>query len=234
MSPRKCRMIAYYRVSTEKQGRSGLGLGGQKAAIAGYVAGAGCELIGEYTEVETGTKHRLDNRPELAKAIAHAKRTKSTLVIAKLDRLSRNVAFVSNLMESGVEFVACDNPTANRMTVHILAAVAENEAHLISERTKAALAAAKARGKKLGMNNLTAEGSRKGSMAGVAAIRRAKTEAYAYIGPIIAQMRAQGLSLRAIAKRLNGLGETTRSGRLWTAAQVSRVHQHTLGRSERL
>ena len=102
----------------------------QETAIAGYVAGAGCELIGECTEVETGTKHRLDNRPELARAIAHAKRTKSTLVIAKLDRLSRNVAFVSNLMESGIEFVACDNPSANRMTVHILAAVAENEAHL--------------------------------------------------------------------------------------------------------
>lgn len=172
---------------------------------------------------ETGTKHRLDNRPQLEAAIAHAKRTKATLVIAKLDRLSRNVAFISNLMESGVEFVACDNPSANRMIVHILAAVAENEARLISERTKAALAAAKARGTGLGTNNLTRSGGIAGSAAGVAAIRKAKAEAYAYVGPIIADLRAKGKTLQAIADHLNVTGETTRSGRPWNPMQVRRV-----------
>lgn len=216
-------MIAYYRVSTEKQGRSGLGLEGQKAAVAAYVRSAGCDLAAEYVEVETGTRRRLDNRPELATAIAHAKRAKATLVIAKLDRLSRNVAFVSNLMESGVEFVACDNPTANRMTVHILAAVAENEARVISERTKAALAAAKARGTKLGTNNLTRDGTLRGSEAGVAAIRKAKVEAYLFVAPIIADLSRQGLSLHAIAKQLNAMGEMTRSGKPWNAMQVRRV-----------
>lgn len=223
MSPRRCRMIAYYRVSTEAQGRSGLGLDGQKTAVATYVRGSGCDLKGEYTEVETGTKRRLDNRPQLEAAIAHAKRAKGTLVIAKLDRLSRNVAFISNLMESGVEFVACDNPSANRLTVHILAAVAESEAQAISERTKAALAAAKARGTRLGTNNLTREGGLKGSAAGVAAIRKAKVDTYQYIAPIITGLRAQGMSLQAIAAQLNDTGETTRSGRPWNPMQVRRV-----------
>ncbi len=140
--------IAYYRVSTARQGQSGLGLEAQQAAVAAF-----CEPIETYTEVETGKR---SDRPELQRAIAACKRMGATLVVAKLDRLARNVAFVSTLMESGVEFVACDNPTANRLTVHILAAVAEDEARRISERTKAALAAYKARGGTLGNpSNLT-------------------------------------------------------------------------------
>lgn len=216
-------MVGYCRVSSEKQGRSGLGIDAQKMAIETYRKSSGLELVAEYLEVETGTKRGLGNRPELAAAIDHAKRSKAILVIAKLDRLSRNVAFISNLLESGVEFVACDNPSANRMTVHILAAVAENEARLISERTKAALAAAKARGTKLGTNNLTRAGALKGAASSSVSRSKAKVEAYSYVRPRIALMRSAGLSLRSIAQSLNDAGETARSGGLWNAVQVSRV-----------
>ena len=127
------KLIAYYRVSTKAQGDSGLGLEGQTAAVEAYAAREGAEILRAYQEVETGKRA---DRPELLKAIAHAKRSRATLVIAKLDRLARNVAFLANLMESGVDFVACDQPQANRLTIHILAAVAENEAVMISQRTK--------------------------------------------------------------------------------------------------
>ena len=121
-----------------------MGLEAQKAAVAAYVAISGCSLVRTYTEVETGKRDSLENRPEFRRAIAHAKRAKATLVAAKLDRLSRSVAVTSMLHTSGVEFVACDNPGANRMTIQILAVVAENEARMISTRTKEALAAYKA------------------------------------------------------------------------------------------
>ena len=135
------KVVAYYRVSTAKQGASGLGLDAQRAAVAAWTAANGAAVLAGYTEVESGKRA---DRPELIKALAHAKRSKATLVIAKLDRLSRNVHFLSGLMESGVDFIACDNPHANKLTIHILAAVAEDEAKRISERTKAALAAYKA------------------------------------------------------------------------------------------
>src|SRR5919107_4586224 len=141
------RFVAYYRVSTDKQGRSGLGLEAQRDAVRCYLNGGNWTLADAVTEVESGKRN---DRPELDRALALCRLYGATLVVAKLDRLARNVAFISKLMESGVDFVAVDFPQANRLTVHILAAVAEHEAAMISQRTKAALAAAKARGKKLG------------------------------------------------------------------------------------
>ena len=140
--------VAYYRVSTTAQGESGLGLEAQRMAVQAYLnAHPGAELVAELTEVESGKKK---NRPELAHAVQLCKRQKATLVIAKLDRLARNVHFISGLMESRVNFVACDNPHANRLMVHMLAAFAEHEREMISQRTKDGLQAAKARGVKLG------------------------------------------------------------------------------------
>src|SRR3954462_14887614 len=141
------RFVAYYRVSTDKQGKSGLGLEAQREAVQSYLNGGSWTLAAAVTEVESGKRN---DRPELDRALGLCRLYGATLVVAKLDRLARNVAFISKLMESGVDFVALDLPQANRLTVHILAAVAEHEAAMISQRTKAALAAAKARGIKLG------------------------------------------------------------------------------------
>src|SRR3954470_682484 len=141
------RTVAYYRVSTDKQGRSGLGLDAQREAVRAFLDGKGWPPVAEFVEVESGKRK---DRPKLTEAMAACRLYGATLVIAKLDRLARNVAFVSALMESGVEFVAADFPQANRLTIHILAAVAEHEAEMVSKRTKDALAAAKARGQRLG------------------------------------------------------------------------------------
>lgn len=141
------KFISYCRVSTVKQGASGLGLEAQQATIARYLNGGSWELLDEFVEIESGKK---DDRPELAKALHHCRMTGATLVIAKLDRLSRDLHFISSLQKAGVEFVACDMPSANKFTVHIFAALAEHEREMISQRTKAALAALKARGVKLG------------------------------------------------------------------------------------
>jgi DNA invertase Pin-like site-specific DNA recombinase len=141
------KFVAYYRVSTNKQGRSGLGLDAQRKAVADYLDGGKWELVGEFTEIETGKRA---DRPELERAIAACKKHRARLIIAKLDRLSRNVAFISALMERKVDFIAVDNPTATKFTIHILAAVAEFERDAISKRTTEALAAAKARGVTLG------------------------------------------------------------------------------------
>jgi DNA invertase Pin-like site-specific DNA recombinase len=135
------RFVGYYRVSTAKQGASGLGLEAQREAVRRHATSARGVIVANFTEIESGKRN---DRPQIAAALAACRARKATLVIAKLDRLARNVAFISNLMESGVDFVACDNPNANRLTIHILAAIAEHERAMISERTKAALAAAKA------------------------------------------------------------------------------------------
>ena len=133
------KLVPYYRVSTRKQGESGLGLEAQVSCVINYARTGQHDIIASFQEIETGKR---SDRPELAKAIAYSKRAKATLVIAKLDRLARNVHFLSGLMESQVEFVCCDNPHVNRLTLHILAAVAEDDARRISERTKAASAVA--------------------------------------------------------------------------------------------
>ena len=147
MPPHQGKFVAYFRVSTDKQGKSGLGLEAQRNAVLDYLNGGRWSLVQEFVEVESG-KH--SDRPQLTAALAACKKHKAKLVIAKLDRLSRNLAFIATLMESGVEFVAVDNPHATKLTVHILAAVAEHEREMISERTRAALRAAKARGTQLG------------------------------------------------------------------------------------
>lgn len=141
------KFIAYYRVSTQRQGASGLGLEAQQATVREYLKLGGWDLIEEYVEVESGRKK---DRPQLVKALAHAKKEKATLLIAKLDRLARNIHFISGLMESGVNFMAADMPEANKLTVQIMAVMAEHESEMIKRRTKDALKAAKARGTVLG------------------------------------------------------------------------------------
>jgi DNA invertase Pin-like site-specific DNA recombinase len=223
------KIIAYYRVSTKRQGESGLGLDGQKTAVQNYAANVSGKIIASYTEVESGKNNE---RPQLAAAIAHAKRIKGRLVIAKLDRLARNMAFIANLMESAIDFVACDNQHANRLTIHILAAVAEDEARRISERTKAALAAAKAKGTLLGTHRPghwtgTTEQHRKAAAiarkAAAIAHRNAAEPLYSEIRPIIASMKENGSTLQAIADRLNADGHTTLRGMPWNKMQVSRL-----------
>ena len=213
-------LVAYTRVSTRRQGDSGLGLEAQREAIAGLSAATARPVIAWYTEVESGKR---SDRPELARALAHAKRSRAALVVAKLDRLARNVAFLSGLMEAGVEFVACDQPSANRLTIHILAAVAEDEARRISERTKAALAAARARGVTLGRDNLTDPGRARGraESARVRSVRVA--EDLAPLLPIVRELHAAGLSQQAIADRLNAGGHLTRTGRPWHQVAVRRL-----------
>ncbi len=228
------KIVAYFRVSTKKQGESGLGLEGQKAAVVGFAQQNRGDILREYVEVESGKN---SDRQELARALSHAKRAKATLVVAKLDRLARNVAFLSALMESGVEFVAVDQPHANRLTIHILAAVAEDEARRISERTKTALAAAKARGTKLGSarpghwkgrEHLRQAGIRKAVI--VATVLRVKETdaAYADLAPLMKELRDAGKPLRAIADDLNAQGYETRRGKPWNPMQVRRVLQRDL------
>lgn len=215
------KLVAYYRVSTQKQGASGLGLEAQRECVASYASASGATILAGYEEVESGKR---SDRPELAKALAHAKRAKATLIIAKLDRLARNVHFLSGLLESGTDFVACDQPHANRLTVHILAAVAEDEAKRTSERTKAALAAYKARGGKLGTPaNLSAEAKAKGQRMGAEAVKAKADAAYSDLVPMLRELRDGGASLRQMAGILNGAGHTTRGGVPWNHNQVKRV-----------
>src|ERR1700716_1016524 len=194
MSPSKARrFVAYYRVSTERQGASGLGLEAQQKAVRDYLKGGAWELCAEHVEVESG---KSAERPELAKALAACRKHKARLVIAKLDRLSRNLAFIAALMEAGVEFVAVDNPHANKLTVHILAAVAQHEREMISERTIAALQAAKARGKRLGNPNLS------DARRHAEAAKKDIADRYsANILPLIGEIRETGVkSLRGVAR----------------------------------
>ncbi|MCB2021722.1 MAG: recombinase family protein [Burkholderiaceae bacterium] len=214
------RLVAYERVSTARQGQSGLGLEAQRTVIEDFAASRGAEVLARFTEVESGRKA---DRPELAKALHLAKVTGATLVIAKLDRLSRNAALLLALRDSGVRFVAVDMPEANDLTVGIMALVAQAEREAISRRTKEALAVAKARGVKLGNPN-GAESLRRAGKGGAALRATVSANAAAFaadLAPVLADIRAAGLtSLRAIATELTARGIRTRRGGKWGVGNV--------------
>lgn len=215
------RAVAYYRVSTASQGRSGLGLEAQREAVESLCASRGWELIAPpFTEVESGKR---DDRPELAKALHRAKVTGATLVVAKLDRLSRNVAFLAALQESGAKFVAADMPEANELTVHIMAAVAQAERKAISKRTKEALQAAKARGQRLGNPNGAAalRRAQRGNSEALEAVRSNASARAEQMRSIIEDMQARGItSLGGLAAALNEGGFVTARGGMWHASSV--------------
>jgi len=205
--------IAYYRVSTQRQGVSGLGLDAQRASVMAFVDAT--DIAAEYTEIESGKRN---DRPALAKALEHAKSIGAVLLIAKLDRLARNVAFIANLLESGVEIQAVDMPSANRMMLQMMAVFAEEEARAISIRTKAALKAAKERGTLLG-------GARDDNKA----VSYARGEASADRAMTLIQSIPDysTMSYNALAKALNEAGHKTIRGNTWTAMQVSRTLSRT-------
>ena len=212
--------VAYYRVSTAQQGSSGLGLEAQREAVAQHVASASGKLVDEFQEIESGKRN---GRPQIAAALAACRLRRATLIIAKLDRLARNVAFISSLMESGVDFVACDNPHATKFTIHILAAVAELEREMISARTKAALQAAKARGVRLGNPRLTPGDTYRARKARMAQAAQRARDVLPYIE---AAQRAGCDRPTDIARALTARGiETPAGGRDWTTTQVRRVLQ---------
>ncbi|HEX9468952.1 MAG TPA: recombinase family protein [Bradyrhizobium sp.] len=202
------RFISYLRVSTNKQGADGLGIEAQRKAVADYLNCGSWELIGEFVEVESG---KSSERPQLAAALATCKKHKARLVIAKLDRLSRSVAFTATLMERGVDFVCCDNPHATPLTIHILAAMAEHERKQVGKRTSEAMAAAKAKGVVLGNAALAAANK-------AAGIERAKA-----LAPIFAGLK--GKPTREIARILNERKVDTPSGAPWSAMTVNRVRK---------
>ncbi len=215
------KFVSYVRVSTAKQGTSGLGLDAQRDAIAAYLNGGRWTLVAEVVEIESGKRN---DRPKLADALRLCKVHGATLIIGKLDRLARNVAFVSSLMEAGVEFTACDFPQANRLTIHILAAVAEHEAAMISKRTKDALAQAKARGKVLG--GFRGKVFTDAGHAAALAARKARAKARgADLAPIVQELQAKGItSLGALARALTAAGiPTARGSSTWSPMQVSRL-----------
>lgn len=204
--------VAYYRVSTDKQGRSGLGLEAQAETVSRYVEGKGGEVVASFTEIESGKKST--NRPQLDAALKAAKKAKAVLVISTLDRLGRDVHFISGLMKSGIDFVCADRPTAGRFELHIYAAMAEEERHKISQRTRAALAALKAQGRKLGnpqQERVTAE-------------QRAQREAFRRsIAPTVLELRSRGLTIEQMRDELNRRGVSTVFGKRWHIPTVHRL-----------
>lgn len=204
--------VSYLRVSTNRQGGSGLGLEAQREAVSRFLASKGSTLHAEYVEIESG---KLRSRPVLTEALTHCRKDKAILVIAKLDRLARNVAFVSSLMEAKTEFVAVDAPYANRLMIHILAAFAEHEREQIAARTRDALAAAKARGVKLGVN-------------GARLAKQRKEEALAFaekLRPTIGELVGRNLTLAQMAEELKMRDISPRCGGEWKPMMVSRVIQ---------
>lgn len=221
MKSEQPKFVSYARVSTVRQGRSGLGLEAQREAVQRFVAGrAGRIIAPEFVEVETGKRN---DRPELQKALRRCRVTGATLVVAKLDRLSRNAAFLMTLRDSGVQFVAADLPEANTMTVGVMSVVAQHEREAISARTKAALQAAKARGRILGGRRSGAADIRLYQAKAVGAAReRAREIAELRREPIEALLR-EGLTLKQMADRLNEEGVTTSRNRSWTVNSVWRM-----------
>lgn len=236
------RTISYYRVSTAKQGKSGLGLEAQRAAVAAFCATRGCEELREYVEVESGKR---DDRPQLAAALHDAKVSGATLVIAKLDRLSRSLAFLATLQDAGTKFVAADMPEANEFTLHIMAAMAQAERKAISKRTKEALAQAKVKAAAEGQGYKAGDkskpwknGAKLGNPMGAAAFGgkrgnpaeaiKAKAAAFAKDRlPIIEAIKAEGhTSLRAIAAEMNRRGIVTARGGKWGPQSVSDVMRY--------
>jgi DNA invertase Pin-like site-specific DNA recombinase len=227
------RFVAYYRVSRESQGINGLGMEAQRKAVSDYLNGGDWELLDSYNEVESGKRD--DNRPELLKAVQRCKTSGATLVIAKLDRLSRDVHFLTGLQKAGIDFVCCDMPHADRFTVHILAAVAQKERENTSARTKAGLAIIKdkiARGEehrgKLSGRVVTALGNPNGmSPERAASGRQKRTETAnsfaATVAPTAKALKAGGMTLAGIADRLNEMNVTTPRGKGWTPMAVKRV-----------
>lgn len=217
--------VAYLRVSTARQGQSGLGLEAQRAAISAVVSQRGGTVLETFVEVESG---KVNNRPELQKALHLAKVTGATLAIAKLDRLSRNAAFLLALQDSGARFIAADMPDANELTVGIMALVAQQERQAISKRTKEALQAARERGRKLGNPNGAAALKRaaKGNAAALAAVQSIATAHAEELRPLVESLRAEGLgTLGGIAAELNRRGILTPRNKIWHRSSVGNLLQ---------
>ena len=215
------RFVSYLRVSTKKQGQSGLGLEAQRAAVHDYLNGGSWELLAEYVEVESGKR---DDRPELLKALHRTKITGATLLIAKLDRLSRDAHFLLGLQKAGVRFVAVDMPQANELTVGILALVAQEERKAISQRTKAALAAAKARGVTLGSPKGAAHLRGLGNGQAVARVKEKAQDFAQDLREVVEDIRAAGVStVRGIAQELDRRAIRPARGEKWQPASVARL-----------
>ena len=217
-------VIVYYRVSTKQQKRSGLGLLAQQDSVRRYIQANPGRVLAEVTEIESG---RSKDRPQLKEALRLCRVYNATLIIARLDRPARSVAMIAGLLESDVDFAAADMPLANRFTIHILAAVAEYEARLISERTKAAFAAAKARGRKFGSPNPLAHRFSYAERARVRAEReRSKRRALDFL-PLLCQLRDRGLTIQEIAQHLTASGvPRPRGGKAWGHNAVRRMFEH--------
>lgn len=222
MAPLRPKYVAYYRVSTQGQGRSGLGLEAQRSAVDSYLQATGGQLVGWYRETESG-KH--DNRPELQAALLKCRQTRGTLLVAKLDRLSRNVAFLMQLRDAGVKLRALDLPEEmNTLTLTVMAGMAQHEREMISARTRAALQARKARGQQLGTPRDMSAWQAQASTAGTAALQAAARQRAEDVAPCIEAARAAGItSLCGIASYLNNEGVTTPRGKAWTATAVART-----------
>ena len=222
MSPKSLqrRYVTYYRVSTERQGRSGLGLEAQKAAVSEFLRTTDGTLHAAFVEVQSGKDN---DRPKLAEALKVCKLSRSTLLIAKLDRLSRNAAFLLTLQNAGVRFVACDMPDMNETVVGIMAVIAQSERKAISSRTKAALAAAKARGVRLGNPDLQ-PGSKATAKAASKAAQKAAKERAEDLRDVLDDARSKGCStLQSVADHMNTLDYTTPRGGRWAPSSVSRL-----------